>query len=62
MTSIDPDYARRLEMRHMTNSELFDLYDSDLVLRLHNAKNVSDQEYQQSDKPFWGNRCLFKHK
>ena len=29
-------------MRHMTNSELFDLYDSDLVLRLHNAKNLSD--------------------
>ena len=26
----------------MTNSELFELYDSDLVLRLHNAKNLSD--------------------
>ena len=29
-------------MRHMTNEELFKLYDSDLVLRLHNAKNLSD--------------------
>ena len=29
-------------MRHMTNEELFKLYDNDLVLRLHNAKNLSD--------------------
>jgi len=29
-------------LRHMTNDELFQLYDSDLVLRLHNAKNLSD--------------------
>ena len=29
-------------MRHMTNEELFALYDSDLVLRLRNAKNLSD--------------------
>ena len=29
-------------MRRMTNEELFQLYDSDLVLRLHNAKNLSD--------------------
>ncbi|MFC2017193.1 tyrosine-type recombinase/integrase [Chloroflexota bacterium] len=26
----------------MTNDELFQLYDSDLVLRLHNAKNLND--------------------
>ena len=26
----------------MTNGELFKLYDSDIVLRLHNAKNLSD--------------------
>jgi integrase len=26
----------------MNNSDLFQLYDSDLVLRLHNAKNLSD--------------------
>ena len=26
----------------MTNDELFELYDKDLVLRLHNAKNLSD--------------------
>ena len=29
-------------MRHMTNEELFTLYDNDLVLRLHNVKNLSD--------------------
>ncbi len=26
----------------MTNEELFRLYDNDLVLRLHNVKNLSD--------------------
>jgi integrase/recombinase XerD len=29
-------------LKHMTNEELFKLYDSDLVLRLHNPKNLSD--------------------
>jgi len=29
-------------LRHKTNEELFQLYDSDLVLRLHNVKNLSD--------------------
>lgn len=29
-------------LRHMTNEELFTLYDNDLVLRLHNVKNLSD--------------------
>ena len=29
-------------MRHMTNEDLFRLYDSDLVLRLHNHKDLSD--------------------
>ena len=29
-------------LRRMTNEELFELYDSDLILRLHNAKNLSD--------------------
>ena len=29
-------------MRHMQNEELFKLYDSELALRLHNAKNLSD--------------------
>ncbi len=33
---------RRLRLRHMTNEELFKLYDNDLVLRLHNVKNLSD--------------------
>jgi integrase/recombinase XerD len=31
-----------LQLRNLTNDELFKLYDSDLVLRLHNAKNLSD--------------------
>jgi hypothetical protein len=36
------DGKRRLRLRHMQNEELFKLYDSELVLRLHNAKNLSD--------------------
>lgn len=31
-------------LRHMTNEDLFNLYDSDLVLRLHNAKNLIDTQ------------------
>jgi integrase len=33
---------RRLMLRRMTNEGLFQLYDSDLVLRLHALKNLSD--------------------
>jgi len=33
---------RRLMLRQMNNEDLFQLYDSDLVLRLHNAKNLGD--------------------
>ena len=29
-------------LRQMNNGDLFQLYDSDLVLRLHNAKNLAD--------------------
>ncbi|MFB0559310.1 MAG: tyrosine-type recombinase/integrase [Dehalococcoidales bacterium] len=29
-------------LRQMNNEDLFQLYDSDLVLRLHNAKNLAD--------------------
>ena len=29
-------------LRRMTNVELFKLYDSDLILRLHSPKNLSD--------------------
>ena len=39
---LGPEGRTRLKLRHMTNIELFELYDSDLVLRLHNAKNLSD--------------------
>ncbi len=33
---------RRLMLRRMTNEGLFELYDSDLILRLHSPKNLSD--------------------
>jgi hypothetical protein len=33
---------RRLMLRRMTNEGLFHLYDSDLILRLHSPKNLSD--------------------
>ncbi|MFC1938284.1 tyrosine-type recombinase/integrase [Chloroflexota bacterium] len=36
------DAKRRMRLRNLTNEALFELYDSDLVLRLHNAKNLSD--------------------
>ena len=39
---LGPEGRRRLQLRHMTNEDLFKLYDDDLVLRLHNAKNLSD--------------------
>ncbi|MFC1939791.1 tyrosine-type recombinase/integrase [Chloroflexota bacterium] len=42
MASIDPDYARRLQMRQMSNRDLFKRYDPELLLRLHNRKNLSD--------------------
>ena len=36
------DGKRKLRLRHMVNEELFKLYDSDLVLRLKNAKDLGD--------------------
>jgi integrase/recombinase XerD len=33
---------RRLRLRNMQNKELLELYDADLVLRLHNAKDLAD--------------------
>jgi hypothetical protein len=33
---------RRRMFRQTTNDELFKLYDGDLLLRLHNVKNLSD--------------------
>ena len=39
---LGPEGKRRLRLRHMTNDDLFQLYDSDLVLRFHNVKNLSD--------------------
>jgi len=39
-TLLGPEGRRRLKLKHIANSELFDLWDSDLVLRLRNVKNV----------------------
>jgi hypothetical protein len=39
---LGPQGKRRLRLRNRPNSELFDLYDSELVLRLHNEKNLKD--------------------
>jgi len=41
-TLLGPEGRRRLKLRHMTNDGVFQLYEGDLVLRLHNAKNLSD--------------------
>ncbi|MCX6006484.1 MAG: hypothetical protein NTZ34_04385, partial [Chloroflexi bacterium] len=40
-TLLGAEGKRRIMLRQMTNDELFKLYDSDIVLRLHNAKNLS---------------------
>ena len=37
-----PEGKRRLKLRNLSNAELFALYDSELVLHLHNAKNLAD--------------------
>jgi hypothetical protein len=34
--------AGRLKLRSLANAELFKLYDSELVLHLHNTKNLTD--------------------
>ena len=39
---LGPEGRRRLMLRQMNNEDLFQLYDSDLVLRLHNAKNLAE--------------------
>ena len=39
---LGPDGRRKLALREKTNPELFRLYEDDLVLRLHNAKNLKD--------------------
>ncbi len=39
---VTPDVKRRLRLRQLTNDSLFPLYDDEIVLRLHNAKNLRD--------------------
>jgi len=39
---LGPEGRRRLMLRRLNKDNLFELYDSDLVLRLRNAKNLSD--------------------
>ena len=41
-----PEVKRRLRLRHLTNETLFPLYDNEIVLRLHNVKNLSDTRKQ----------------
>ena len=49
ISSMDPDYKRRLELRQMSNHELFQRYDNELVLRLHSAKNLRDTRNKLSE-------------
>ena len=39
---LGPEGKRRMALKDKTNEELFQLYDSDLILRLNNPKNLSD--------------------
>ncbi len=39
---LGPEGRRRLMLRNLPNTELVRLYDSELVLKLHNAKNLRD--------------------
>ena len=39
---MDPDLKRPLELRQMSNHELLERYDVELVLRLNNPKNLRD--------------------
>jgi site-specific recombinase XerD len=39
---LGPEGKRRLKLRNLSNSELFKLYDNEIVLRLHNFKNLAD--------------------
>jgi len=39
---MDPDLTRRLELKQMSNHELSQRYDIELVLRLNNPKNLRD--------------------
>jgi hypothetical protein len=39
---LGPEGRQRLMLRNLPNCELIRLYDSELVLKLHNAKNLRD--------------------
>ena len=41
-TLLGPEGRRRLQLRRMSNEGLFRQYDNELILRLHNVKNLSD--------------------
>ncbi len=38
---LGPEGRRRLELKHMTNDQLFTLYESELMLRVRNARNLT---------------------
>ena len=39
-----PEGKRKLRLRNLSNDQLIELYDSELVLRLHNPKYLSDTQ------------------
>jgi integrase/recombinase XerD len=54
---LGPQERRRLELRQMGNDELFELYDNEIVLRLHNPKNLSDTRKRLAEfKEYLGGR------
>ncbi|MBT7092424.1 MAG: tyrosine-type recombinase/integrase [Bacteroidetes bacterium] len=54
---LGPEGRRRLMLRQLDNEKLFTLYDSDLVLRLHNEKNLKDTRKILAEfKRFLGDR------
>jgi integrase/recombinase XerD len=41
---LGPEAKRKLTLRHLPNSQLFQQYDAELRLRLHNTKNLTDTQ------------------
>jgi site-specific recombinase XerD len=43
ITLLGPKARRKLKLRNLSNDQLFKLYDDDLVLRTHNARNLDNE-------------------
>ncbi len=39
---LGPEMKRKLQLRNLTNDKLLELYDAELVSRLHNQKDLND--------------------